>query len=170
MNKPISSTGLRWLWLAAVALILDIVSKQWILGNFALGQSQPLLPSFNLYYARNYGAAFSFLADHAGWQRWFFAVIAIAIVGVLLVMMYRNAAKQKASNIAYALIIGGAIGNLIDRLWHGFVIDFIDFYIGNWHYPTFNLADTFICVGAAIILLESFLPTDKKAKIKETSR
>ncbi|KFK94926.1 MULTISPECIES: signal peptidase II [unclassified Serratia (in: enterobacteria)] len=164
MSRPISSTGLRWLWLVVVVLALDLASKHWILSNFVLGQTQPLFPSFNLYYARNYGAAFSFLADHGGWQRWFFAGIAVAIVVTLLVMMYRNSAQQKLSNIAYALIVGGALGNLFDRLWHGFVVDFIDFYIGNWHYPTFNLADSFICVGAAMIVLEGFLPAKKSAK------
>lgn len=164
MSKSLSSTGLRWLWLVAVVLVLDFASKQWILNNFALGQGQPLFPLFNLYYARNYGAAFSFLADHGGWQRWLFAAIAIAIVIALLVMMYRSSAQQKLNNIAYAFIIGGALGNLFDRLWHGFVVDFIDFYIGNWHYPTFNLADSFICVGAAMIILEGFLPTKKSVK------
>lgn len=167
MSKPICLTGLRWLWVVVAVLALDFGSKQWILANFTLGQSQPLIPSFNLFYARNYGAAFSFLADHGGWQRWFFAGIAIAIVAVLLVMMYRSAAQQKLNNIAYAFIIGGALGNLFDRLWHGFVVDFIDFYVGDWHYPTFNLADSFICVGAAMIVLEGFLsPANKGAKSK----
>ena len=106
MSKSICSTGLRWLWVVVAVLALDFGSKQ-DLANFTLGQSQPLIPSFNLFYARNYGAAFSFLADHGGWQRWFFAGIAIAIVAVLLVMMYRSTAQQKLNNIAYAFIIGG---------------------------------------------------------------
>ncbi|GAA3587603.1 MAG: signal peptidase II [Gibbsiella quercinecans] len=166
MSKPICSTGLRWLWVVLVVLVLDFASKQWILNHFVLGQSQPLIPYFNLYYARNYGAAFSFLADHGGWQRWFFAGIAVAIIVALLVLLYKNNAQQKLSNIAYAFIIGGALGNLLDRLWHGFVVDFIDFYVGNWHYPTFNLADSFICVGAAMIVLEGFLPSSKRAAAK----
>ena len=123
--------------------------------------SKVLLPSLNLHYARNYGAAFSFLADSGGWQRWFFAGIAIGICVVLLVMMYRSSATQKLNNIAYALIIGGALGNLFDRLWHGFVVDMIDFYVGDWHFATFNLADSAICVGAALIVLEGFLPKKK---------
>ncbi|NIZ66807.1 lipoprotein signal peptidase, partial [Escherichia coli] len=113
-------------------------------------------------YARNYGAAFSFLADSGGWQRWFFAGIAIGISVILAVMMYRSKATQKLNNIAYALIIGGALGNLFDRLWHGFVVDMIDFYVGDWHFATFNLADTAICVGAALIVLEGFLPSKAK--------
>jgi len=148
-------------------MMLDFFSKQWVLSHLVLGQPGPLMPWFNLFYARNYGAAFSLLADHGGWQRWFFAGIAIAIVAVLLVMMYRSSAQQKLNNIAYAFIIGGALGNLFYRLWDGFVVDFIDFYIGNWHYPTFNLADSFICVGAAMIVLEGFLsPANQGAKNK----
>ncbi len=96
------------------------------------------------------------LADSGGWQRWFFAGIAIGISVIPAVMMYRSKATQKLNNIAYALIIGGALGNLFDRLWHGFVVDMIDFYVGDWHFATFNLADTAICVGAALIVLEGF--------------
>lgn len=105
---------------------------------FCAGDTVPLFPSLNLHYARNYGAAFSFLADSGGWQRWFFAGIAIGISVVLAVLMYRSKASQKLNNIAYAMIIGGALGNLFDRLWHGFVVDMIDFYVGDWHFATFN--------------------------------
>ncbi|MCE1658534.1 signal peptidase II, partial [Enterobacter hormaechei] len=107
MNKPICSTGLRWLWLVVVVLILDLGSKQLVLQHFHLYESVPLIPYFNLTYAQNFGAAFSFLAEKDGWQRWFFAFIAVAISVVLMVMMYRASAKKKLSNIAYALIIGG---------------------------------------------------------------
>ncbi|WP_075182314.1 signal peptidase II [Pantoea sp. 1.19] len=165
MKRPLGSTGLRWLWLVVVVLIIDLGSKAWVLSTFQLGESRPLAPFFNLFYARNYGAAFSFLADKGGWQRWFFAAIAIAIVVVLLVMMYRAAATQKWSNIAWALIIGGALGNLFDRFWHGFVVDFIDFYVGNWHYPTFNIADTAICIGAAMIVLEGFFSPSRTKQV-----
>lgn len=126
------------------------------------GETVPLFPSLNLHYARNYGAAFSFLADSGGWQRWFFSGIAIGICVVLTVLMYRSKASQKLNNIAYALIIGGALGNLFDRLWHGFVVDMIDFYVGDWHFATFNLADSAICIGAAMIVLEGFAETDRK--------
>ena len=106
MSQSICSTGLRWLWLVVVVLIIDLGSKYLILQNFALGDTVPLFPSLNLHYARNYGAAFSFLADSGGWQRWFFAGIAIGISVILVVMMYRSKAAQKLNNIAYALIIG----------------------------------------------------------------
>ena len=167
MRKPLLSTGLRWLWLVLVVIVVDFASKQWIMDNLMLHQSVPVMPYFNLFYAHNYGAAFSFLADKGGWQRWFFAGIAIAIVVALLVMMYRTAASQKLNNIAYALIVGGAIGNLFDRSYHGFVVDFIDFYVGDWHFATFNIADCAICIGAALIVLEGFItPAGKQAKEK----
>ena len=153
MSKSICSTGLRWLWVVVAVLIIDLGSKFLILQNFALGETVPLFPSLNLHYARNYGAAFSFLADSGGWQRWFFSGIAIGICVVLTVLMSRSKATQKLNNIAYALIIGGALGNLFDRLWHGFVVDMIDFYVGDWHFATFNLADSAICIGAALIVL-----------------
>ncbi|HGJ5873205.1 MAG TPA: signal peptidase II [Arsenophonus apicola] len=162
MKNPICSTGLRWLWLTVVILIVDLGSKQLILNHFQLYESIPLMPYFNLAYAQNPGAAFSFLADKGGWQRWFFAFVAIVICVVLIVMMYRQSVNKKLSNIAYALVIGGALGNLCDRLVHGFVVDFIDFYVGDWHWPTFNIADMAICIGAALIILDSFINTDKK--------
>ncbi|WP_420843485.1 signal peptidase II [Lonsdalea britannica] len=158
------STGLRWLWLALVVLVVDLGSKQWVMTHFQLGESLPLIPFFNLTYAHNPGAAFSFLADKDGWQRWFFAVIALAITAALLVMMYRSSASQKLNNMAYAMIIGGAVGNLTDRLVHGYVIDFVDFYINGWHYPIFNIADAGICIGALLIVLEGFFVSSEKKK------
>ena len=164
MSRPVLSTGLRWLWLVLVVIGIDLGSKQWIMSAMQLHETIPVIPYFNFFYAHNYGAAFSFLADKGGWQRWFFAGIAIAIAVALLVMMYRSKASQKLNNIAYALIIGGALGNLFDRAYHGFVVDFIDFYVGNWHFATFNIADCGICIGAALVVLEGFLsPASKKA-------
>ena len=157
-----NKTGLSFLWVSAIAFILDLLTKYIVVQRFDLYESVNILPIFNLTYVRNYGAAFSFLADSGGWQRWFFAGIAIGISVILAVMMYRSKATQKLNNIAYALIIGGALGNLFDRLWHGFVVDMIDFYVGDWHFATFNLADTAICVGAALIVLEGFLPSKAK--------
>ncbi|TCV99108.1 signal peptidase II [Biostraticola tofi] len=159
------STGLRWLWLALLVLVVDLGSKQWVMNTFMLHESVSVMPFFNFFYAHNYGAAFSFLADKGGWQRWFFSAIALVICVALLVMMYRSTAQQKMTNCAYSLIIGGAVGNLSDRLIHGVVIDFIDFYVGNWHWPTFNVADCAICIGAILVVLEGFVrPADKAAK------
>lgn len=171
MRKPLLATGVRWLWLALLVLVIDLGVKQWIMDNFQLYETRALIPFFNLHYAHNPGAAFSFLAGEDGWQRWFFAGIAIAIAGLLVAMMYRRPASDKLNNIAYALIIGGALGNLFDRMVHGFVVDMIDFYVGDWHFPTFNVADTAICIGAALIVVEGFLPSArhnaKQAKQKE---
>jgi len=158
MKKIFCSTGLRWLWVMAVVIVADLASKYWVMTSMQLHESRALIPFFNLFYAHNYGAAFSFLADKGGWQRWMFAAIAVAIALSLLLMMYRSRAEQKMTNIAYAMIIGGALGNLFDRAWHGFVVDFIDFYVGDWHFATFNIADCGICVGAALIVLEGLLP------------
>ncbi|AWK14493.1 signal peptidase II [Candidatus Fukatsuia symbiotica] len=157
MSKQLSSTGLRWLWLAAVVLVLDLTSKQWVIAHFSLHESMTLIPLLNITYAQNPGAAFSFLADKNGWQRWLFAFIAVVISLILMVFMYRSSSKQHMINCAYALIIGGALGNLFDRMVHGVVIDFIDFYVNDWHWPTFNLADTSICIGAILVVLDGFL-------------
>ncbi|KFD20604.1 MULTISPECIES: signal peptidase II [Tatumella] len=162
MSKSLCSTGLRWLWVMVLVIVADFASKQWIMAHMQLHETRALFPSLNLFYAHNYGAAFSFLADKGGWQRWFFAGIAIAIAIALVVMMYRNRASQRLTNIAYALIIGGALGNLLDRFWHGFVVDFIDFYVGNWHFATFNIADCGICIGAALVILEGFITSSRK--------
>ncbi|WP_410016462.1 signal peptidase II [Sodalis sp. C49] len=167
MSKSLASTGLRWLWLALVVLIIDLGSKQLIMQHFMLHETLPLIPFFNIFYAHNYGAAFSFLADKGGWQRWMFAIIALVIAVALMILMYRSDSRQRMTNCAYALIIGGALGNLFDRLVHGVVIDFIDFYVGDWHFPTFNVADSAICIGALLIVLEGFMhPADKTAKQK----
>ncbi|WP_176110294.1 signal peptidase II [Izhakiella australiensis] len=167
MSKPLLSTGLRWLWLVVVVIGVDFASKQWVINHMMLHETLPVIPFFNLFYAHNYGAAFSFLADKGGWQRWFFAGIAIAIVVSLLVIMYRTAAAKRLNNIAYALIIGGALGNLFDRAYHGFVVDFIDFYVGEWHFATFNIADCAICIGASLIVLEGFAtPSGKQTSDK----
>lgn len=159
MNK-ISMTGARWLWLALLVLIADLGVKQLIMTHFTLGETRPWLPYLNLHYAHNPGAAFSFLADKSGWQRWLFAAIAIGISVALIMMMVRSQARQWMFNSACALIIGGALGNLFDRLVHGVVIDYLDFYIGDWHFPTFNLADSAICLGAFLFIIDNLRQND----------
>ncbi|CAJ0991184.1 signal peptidase II [Pantoea sp. Nvir] len=157
MCKPILSTGLRWIWLVLVVILMDISSKQWVMHHMMLYETQPIMLFLNFFYTRNYGAAFSFLANKSGWQRWFFTGVAISIIVALLVIMYRNCASQKITNIAYALIIGGSAGNLFDRAYHGFVFDFIDFYVGDWHFATFNIADCGICIGTTLVVLDGCL-------------
>lgn len=157
-------TGLSFLWLSAVAFLLDLGTKFLVVKNFELYESINILPFFNLTYARNTGAAFSFLADHSGWQKYFFILLALAISAMLVYFLWKNRAEQKLQNAAYALIIGGALGNMADRAYHGFVVDFFDFYWKNWHYPVFNVADIAICVGAGLIAIDAFKNDPKKQK------
>lgn len=158
-------TGLIWLWLAIAAFLIDQGSKLYIVEHFQLGESVNLLPVFNFTYARNYGAAFSMLADAGGWQRWLFGLIAVSVSGLLIYWLKNQKASQYWSNISYALILGGALGNLYDRIMHGYVIDFLHAYWNNNHFPIFNLADVWICIGAAMLVLEAIMEnkTDKES-------
>ncbi len=158
------SNALRWLLVVILVILLDLVSKQWVTHQLLVGQIKEFIPWFNLFYARNYGAAFNFLADQGGWQRWFLVGIAIVSVAILILIMHCTSNQNKSNNISYAFIIGGALGNMLDRLCNGFVVDFIDFYISNWHYPTFNFADIFIFIGTTMIVLENRLSPVKKGK------
>ena len=158
MPKPDSwsQSGLRWLWLTLICLVIDQITKVAVSQQFELYQSIPLMPSLNLTYVHNEGAAFSFLSDAGGWQRWFFSAIAVGISGLLMVWLRALPATALRLNIAYSLVISGAWGNLIDRVAYGYVIDFIDVYVGSYRWPAFNIADAAICIGAALILLDAF--------------
>ena len=158
MTRP-QPNALSWLWLSLLVIALDALSKQWALTTLTFQQSVPVLDGvLNWTLLYNYGAAFSFLADHAGWQRWLFSALAIAISGLLSFWLARTARDDWRLALPYALVIGGAIGNLIDRLRHGYVIDFIDVYWRNWHWPAFNLADSAIVGGAIGIALFGLIP------------
>ncbi|CAM3063139.1 signal peptidase II [Vibrio diazotrophicus] len=161
----LKQSGVRWLWLALLVFVADIGIKLVVMNSMGYGWENriEILPFFNLLYVHNYGAAFSFLSDQAGWQRWFFTAIAFVVTGLLAFWMRRLPASDKWNNIAYALIIGGAVGNVFDRVVHGFVVDYLDFYWGNYHWPAFNLADSAICIGAAMIILDSFRSSKKAA-------
>lgn len=150
------NSGLRWYWVVLVVFFADQWSKQWVLTHFDLYESVKLLPFFSFTYVRNYGAAFSFLSDAGGWQRWLFTAIAVGFSVVLTLWLRRQKSSEWRLNLAYTLIIGGALGNLIDRLMHGFVVDFLDFYWKTSHYPAFNIADSAICIGAALIIWDAF--------------
>jgi len=147
---------LKWLWLSLLALVLDQSSKLLIDGSMQLYQSIPLLPSFNLTYVHNTGAAFSFLSTAGGWQRWLFAGLALAISIGITVWLTRLQKHETVLAAALSLVLGGAIGNLIDRLAYGYVIDFLDVYYGTWHWPAFNIADAAITLGVMLMLAESF--------------
>ena len=149
-------TRLKWLGLSLLAVILDQVSKLVLVSSMQLYQSIPITSFFKLTYVRNTGAAFSFLSEAGGWQRWFFAGLAIIISMVIAVWLTRLKQHETVLAVALSLVLGGAIGNLIDRLAYGYVIDFLDVYYENWHWPAFNIADSAITLGVVLMLLESF--------------
>jgi signal peptidase II len=147
---------LKWLNLSALVIIFDQLTK-WLMSNWLdLYETVAVVPYFNLTLAHNYGAAFSFLASAGGWQRWFFTLLAVVVSIVLIVWMKRLKAQARLEAISLALILGGAIGNVIDRVLHGYVIDFLDVYVGSYHWPAFNIADSAICVGAVLLIFDSF--------------
>ena len=152
---------LKWLWLSALVLAADQVTKVLAAGMLELYVSIPVTPMFNLTLMHNPGAAFSFLGDAGGWQRWFFSAIAIVVSFVLLFWIKKLTPEERWLAIALALVLGGAVGNLTDRLLYGYVIDFIDVYYQNWHWPAFNIADSAISVGVAILLIDALRPTAK---------
>ncbi|MCX7069174.1 MAG: signal peptidase II [Methylococcales bacterium] len=147
---------LKWLGLSLLAIVLDQGSKLIIDSSMQLYQSIPVLPFFKITYVHNTGAAFSFLSEAGGWQRWFFAGLALGISIIIAVWLSRLQKHETLLAIALSLVLGGAIGNLIDRLAYGYVIDFLDVYYGTWHWPAFNIADSAITLGVALMLLESF--------------
>ena len=145
----------RWLWISALVLVLDQLTKHAIISAFQYGESRVVLSWFNLVLAHNTGAAFSFLADMPGWQRPFFITLSLVISAVLLWMLRGNHYNRLLS-AALALVIGGAIGNLYDRVFYGYVVDFIDWHAFGRHWPAFNVADSAICLGAALLIIDSF--------------
>lgn len=159
MNLNKTRIGL-WCLVALVIVLLDQCSKWLATTHLIYQQPVSLLPFFNLTLAHNTGAAFSFLGDAGGWQRWFFVGITIAIILFLLRTLFKLSSAEKNTAFAIALIFGGAVGNLYDRIVLGYVIDFFDFHINQWHYPIFNVADSAICVGVAIWLLTSLKKSD----------
>ncbi len=145
---------LRWLWLSLIVIVLDQISKQWFESNFMVYEVVNVLPLFNLTLTYNEGAAFSFLSDQSGWQRWFLAGVATVVTTVLIMWLRGLRQHEKLTAISLGLIIGGAVGNLIDRILLGHVIDFLDFYIGQHHWPAFNIADSAIFVGVAVMIYD----------------
>jgi len=142
-----------WLGLAIVVVVLDQLSKTLILDHFELGDSHQVTSFFNLVRVHNTGAAFSFLAGAAGWQRWFFVTLGIVAAG-FIVWMLRSHPTQKLFCFSVTMIMGGALGNVIDRLLHGYVVDFIQVHGGGWYFPSFNLADSAITLGAILLIAD----------------
>ena len=156
---------MKWLWVSVVVLILDQCTKLLADAMLSMHQSVVLLPFLALRKAYNYGAAFSFLGDASGWQRWFFIALALVVIGILVAWLHRLPPGNTGTRVALVLILGGAVGNVIDRLVYGYVIDFIDVFYGSWHWPTFNIADSAISVGAFLLLLDAFREHRKESTI-----
>ena len=157
------ANGWRWIPLTLVIILLDQLSKEAILGSLVPYESIAVLPVLDITLMYNTGAAFSFLADAAGWQRWFFAALALGI-GVAIVVWLRRLHSRAQWLLAFslALILGGALGNVIDRIKLGHVVDFIHVHWGNAYFPAFNVADSAISVGAALMLLDAFLESRRR--------
>ena len=152
-----SASGmLPWLGLALIILIADQFTKVLVVGYYKLGDSTTVTSFFNLVRWHNVGAAFSFLAGAAGWQRWFFTAIGLA-AALFILWMLKSHAGQKLFSFALACILGGAIGNVIDRLAYGYVVDFLQLHYAGWYFPSFNLADSAITIGATALILDELL-------------
>jgi signal peptidase II len=153
-----TSSASLWLWLGLALLILlgDQITKIWIIGTYQLGDNLPLSSFFNLVRVHNNGAAFSFLAQAGGWQRWFFTGLGSA-AAIFMIWLLTQHAGQKLFGFAIACVLGGAVGNVIDRVLYGYVVDFLDFHYAGIHFPAFNLADSAITLGAACLILDELL-------------
>jgi signal peptidase II len=151
--SPVVKGWWRWLLIAAIIILLDQYTKTLIVNHFQLHEGRHVTSFFNLVRAHNPGAAFSFLAGAGGWQRWFFTAIALAAT-VFIIVMLRKQGDQRLFALALSLILGGAIGNAVDRLIHGYVVDFLQFHWGGWAFPSFNIADSAITLGAILLIVD----------------
>jgi len=147
---------MRYLFVTVIAFVLDIATKFWSVIHLADGNIIQLTGFANLRLAYNYGAAFSFLSDQGGWQRWFFVAVSALVSLVLLFILLTGRYASRWSAFAYALLLGGALGNLFDRVRLGYVVDMIDLHAVGWHWPTFNIADSAIAIAVTMLLLEAF--------------
>lgn len=168
MNQT-NSTAIKTVWLAILVIVFDQLTKMWAVDTLVFGEPVAVMPNLNWTLAYNYGAAFSFLADMGGWQRWFFAGLATVVSVVLIVWLAKLPNKLNTESWGINLVLGGAIGNVIDRFLEGRVTDFIDFYIGTWHYATFNIADIAISVGAGLLILSELILKPREQKQAEAA-
>ncbi len=156
---------LKWLWVSLVVVVLDQATKFLASGTLILHDPVAVLPFFNLTLMHNPGAAFSFLADASGWQRWFFTALAAIVSVVLAVWLRRLQPQEKWMAAALALVLGGAVGNLIDRVMYGYVVDFIQLFYEDWYYPAFNVADSAITVGAVMLMVDALRGKEKQGRL-----
>ena len=154
---------MRWLYLSAAIVALDLATKAWMSGWLRLGESREVTPFFNLVMAHNTGAAFSFLAGAGGWQRWFFVLVTVAVSTALVVMLKRSASNRLLCS-ALAMVLGGAIGNLHDRVTLGHVVDFIQVHAAGYYFPAFNVADSAITIGVVLLLWDGFRSPGEPAR------
>lgn len=159
---------LKWIWLAIVIVVFDQLTKYIASTSLELHQPLAVMPMFNWTLMHNPGAAFSFLANEDGWQRWFFATIAVVVSVVIFLWIKKLEQHEKWQAIALALILGGAVGNVIDRIWLGYVVDFIQIYYQQWYWPAFNIADSAISIGVVMIVVDSIKEylLERKNKLK----
>ena len=167
-GEGIKSHWARWLVISVIVMLLDQATKYAITASFQYNESKVILPFFNLVLAHNTGAAFSFLAGASGWQREFFVAVSIIISAVLLWMLKASHTNRLLAT-ALALVLGGAFGNLVDRVAHGFVVDFIQLHAMGYAWPAFNVADSAICVGAGLLIWDSFRKPAADASVHKAS-
>lgn len=160
MREAAGARWPRWLGLSAAIVALDLGTKWWISSELMLGDTQEVTPFFNLVLAHNPGAAFSFLAGAGGWQRWLFTGITV-VISIGLVVLLRRHERNALLASAFALVLGGALGNLYDRLTLGYVVDFIQVHWAGWHFPAFNVADSAITIGVVLLLWDGIRPAPR---------
>jgi signal peptidase II len=165
-----SRSVLNWLWLSLVVIVLDQAAKALIASNFELYEVVDVLPVFEITRLHNTGAAFSLLAGASGWQRWFFICLATAVSGGIIYWL-RHLPRDSAAFLpaALALVLGGALGNLVDRVWHGYVIDFLHFHWDAAYFPAFNVADSAITIGAGLLILDAILEGRRSRMTRDPS-
>ncbi|MES2823285.1 MAG: signal peptidase II [Pseudomonadota bacterium] len=163
MLFKISRQASLWYLLALAVVVLDQLSKAWVSHHLTYAEPVELTSFFNFTLLHNHGAAFSFLSDAGGWQRWFFTIIAISVSAILVIWIARAVVHNKREAFALSLILGGALGNLVDRIALGYVVDFIVVHYDDNFFPAFNLADSAITLGAFILIADMFLTKEKKS-------
>jgi signal peptidase II len=162
-NACMPRSSLRYLWISLLVVVLDQITKQLAEAWLPYHQLVDVIPGFDWYLTYNTGAAFSFLADAGGWQRWFFTVTTVVISAVIIFWIRQVPRDEKITVVSLCLILGGAVGNLIDRIYLGYVIDYIQVWLGSYPWPAFNIADAAISIGATILILSSFIGSEKPA-------
>ncbi|NLG75190.1 MAG: signal peptidase II [Xanthomonadaceae bacterium] len=159
----------NWLWLSFFVVIVDQATKALVINTVKLSDAIELLPILDIVYLENTGAAFSILAQASGWQRWFFIALALGVSVALMIWLRRIRSEQVLLAVGLSLVLGGALGNVIDRVMHGYVVDFIYFHWGPHYFPAFNVADSAISIGAGCLLLDAFRESGQKKSERRTS-